>query len=144
MTIEKIAARYTNNFVSFNDYLVVVFKYDIDENNFYRNLIDYGDGVEWVKRCKLEDGCVLDVVKRMKKSIKELFEIAREFAECYSFSIDFDPSIYTFWLLAPSVPYKMFKKEFNNSDSEVSKYFDIGDDRDRYSLTLKREYRDDE
>lgn len=59
----------------------------------------------------------------------------------YSFSIDFDPSIYIFWLLAPSVPYKMFKKEFNDSDSEVSKYFDIGDDR---SLTLKREYRDDE
>ena len=45
MTIEKIAARYTHNFVSFDDYLVVVFKYDIDEDNFYRDLIDYGDGV---------------------------------------------------------------------------------------------------
>lgn len=143
MTIENIVARYTYNFMAFDDYLAIVFKNELDEDNFYHDLIDYGEGVEWVKRWK-SDGCVLDVVKRMKKSIKELFEIACEFAEYYSFSIEFGLNTYTLWLSTPSVPYKMFEKEFNNSNSEVNKYFDISEDHGQYVLTLKKEYRDDE
>lgn len=145
MTIEKIAGRYTYNFTAFDDYLVVVFKNEFDEDNFYRDLIDYGEGVEWVKRWE-SDNCFLDVVKRTKKSIKELFEIAREFAEYYSFSVEFGLNTYTLWLSAPSVPYKMFEREFNNSNSEVNKYFDISisEDHSQYVLTLKEEYRYDE
>lgn len=66
MTIEKIAARHTYNFMGFDDYVIVVFKSGREEDNFYYDLIDYGEDIEWVKQWK-SDNCAIDIVKRRKR-----------------------------------------------------------------------------
>ena len=81
MTIENIVAGYTYNFMAFDDYLAIVFKNELDEDNCYHNLINF-DEVEFIRRWK-SDTCILDVVKRRQKISFPVAKEIEELARCF-------------------------------------------------------------